>query len=835
MIRDLKHAVRVLLRSKGWTAIVLLSLALGIGANTALFTAVNGLLLQTVPVPDPESLVRLKWSGQNDMNRNTSDYGYSREVNGQGVRSSFSYSIYKELRAANQTMTDLLACAPAGSVNVIVDGSADLASALGVTGNYFQLLRVPAKAGRLLNEADAEPSAQPAAVISEAFWHRRFAGDANTVGRVVTMNNVQVTIVGVAPASFTGIQRLGAAAPDVTIPLTQINQGPQQLAQPTTWWLQIVGRRKPGVSDEQIRGNFEGVFHATARAGLASHMNSLSEKDRNLSTNRQEGHNVPRLLVSSGSQGIYDLDNAARRSASILGVVVVLVLLIVCANVANLLLSRATSRRKEITVRLSMGATRARLLRQLLTESLLLSGLGGMLGLVVGYWSRQLLPFGQTVPLDWRVFAFVGGVSVLTGVAFGLVPAFRATRVDLAGTMKEHSRGVVGSRTILSRALLVAQVAISLVLLIGASLFLRTLGNLRGVDVGFDPSNLLVFRVNPQLNRYDAERTAQIYKQLEEGLEVLPGVRSVTLSRTLPLSGSTSSSTTHVRGGATNNNTYQMTVSSSYFETMNIPILRGRVFNEHDVKGAPRVAVLNETAARKLFPDGDALGGRVGYSLETSGDIEVVGVVRDTKYSSLRDVPPPTMFSHYVQTGAAQMAVVLRTAGDPNAMVDAARGVLRQVDSTLPMTNITTQMAQLEGRFAQERLFATAYALFGGLALLLASIGLFGVMSYTVSRRTNEIGVRMALGARRVDVIRMVLGESSVMVLLGVVTGLAIAGVTVKLAWNQLTGVLFGLPPTDVTAVAVAVVLMAIVATIAGFVPARRASKVDPLAALRVE
>jgi predicted permease len=309
----------------------------------------------------------------------------------------------------------------------------------------------------------------------------------------------------------------------------------------------------------------------------------------------------------------------------------------------------------------------------------------------------------------------------------------------------------------------------------------------------------------------------------------------VALTRTLPLSGSTSSSTTHVRGGASNNNVFQMSVSPSYFETMNIPILRGRGFTEHDAKGAPRVAVLNETAAQKLFPNGDALGGRIGYSVEKNSEIEVVGIVRDTKYSSLRDAPPPTMFSNFIQTGASQMAVILRTAGDPNASTEAARAALRQVDPSLPMTGITTQIEQFEGRFANERLFATAYALFGGLALVLASIGLFGVMSYAVSRRTNEIGVRMALGARRIDVIRMVLGESSVMVVIGVVAGLAIAMVSVKLAWNQLTGVLFGLRPTDVTAVVVAIVLMAVVATVAGFLPARRASRVDPLAALRVE
>ncbi len=386
MIRDLRHACRILFQTKAWTAVVLLSLALGIGANTALFTAVNGLLLQTVPVPDADALVRLKWYGQNDMMRNSSDYGFSRPHEGKNVRSTFSYAVFQELRKANTTLTDLFAAAPSGTVNVVADGTADLASVLTVSGNYFSGLRVGTLAGRVLLESDDVAGAPPVAVITEAFWKRRFGGDPATLGRVVTMNGTPVTIVGVQSTQFT-IQQLGATARDVTIPLavsSQVNPGSSELNEPTSWWLQIMGRQKPGGTHEQVVGNFEGVLHATARAGLDAYLTGLTPDQRALSTNQPRGSAVPRLLVSSGRRGVYDLDNNSARSAGVLAAVVITVLLIVCANVANLLLSRATSRRKEISVRLSMGATRSRLIRQLLTESLLISTIGGALGIVLG-------------------------------------------------------------------------------------------------------------------------------------------------------------------------------------------------------------------------------------------------------------------------------------------------------------------------------------------------------------------------------------------------------------------------------------------------------------------
>ena len=521
MLQDLKYAFRSLLSSKGWTTVVLLSLMLGIGANTALFSAVSGLLLQTLPVADPHRLVRLKWSGENNMVRSSSDYGFSAPHQGQNVRSTFSVATFEALRTANRTLSDLFAAAPLGALNVVVNGEADIASSFGVTNAYFRVLGLNAMIGRTLTDDDHEPGAPAASVISHAFWRKRFASDPNVVNRVVTVNGHPVTVVGVLPASFGGIQRLGVAAPDMTLPLSLdpvLNVGQTRLIEPTWWWVHMFGRLRPGATLDQVRGNLEGVFHQAARAGMASYESGLTAEQRALNSNQRRGDNVPPLLVTSGAHGIYDLDPTASRSATILAVVVVLVLLIVCANVANLLLSRATARRKELSVRLSVGATRTRLVRQLLTESLVLSGLGGGLGLVLGYWCRQLLPFGQDVPIDWRVFGFVAGLSVLSGITFGLLPAFRATRLDLAGVMKESSRSVSGARSRLGKALLVAQVAISLVLLVGAGLFLRTLNNLRAVDIGFNPNNLLMVGVNPLLNRYEPDWTLQVYQQLRDEL-----------------------------------------------------------------------------------------------------------------------------------------------------------------------------------------------------------------------------------------------------------------------------------------------------------------------------
>lgn len=845
LLKDLRLAVRVLLRTKSWTAVVLVSLALGIGANTALFTAVNGLLLQTIPAPEPERLIRFNWTGQNDMVRSSSDYGYSGPTNTKySIRSTFSYPMFQQLRAASTTLTDLAAGAPQGSLNVLLNGDAQLAGMYEASGNYFKVLGVPALIGRVFDESDDDVAKPPVAVISYPYWQKRFAGETSVVNRVVSMSGQMVTIIGVMPKEYIGHQKLGGDAPEITVPLAfdAVFNPPQPLpnaqaaiprmSQPTYWWLQLVGRLKPGATIDQAKANFTTVFQNTAKAGMAEYQASLKAEEKNLSFNRQRGNNVPDLLVKSAAHGYYEIDPQSQKSAGFLSVVVIIVLLIVCANVANLLLSRATTRHREISLRMSMGATRGRLIRQLLTESLLLSGLGGALGVLVGYWSRGLLPFGQTAPFDWRVFGFVGGVSMLTGVIFGLMPALRATSVDLSSSMKESSRSVTSSRSILGKGLLVLQVGMSLVLIIGAGLFLRTLENLKSVDVGFDSHNLLMFNLNPSVNRYDADRSLELFRQAYDRMSALPGVVSTSFTRTMLLSGNTSTSSTWREGDtsqkATEENMYMMDVSPTFFATMGIPLQRGRNFTDHDDKIAPKVAILNEAAARKLFPDGDAVGRRVGFSIEKNTEFEIVGIVRDTKYASVRDPGPPTMYRAALQSPVRSLNVVLRTAGEPMAMSEAVRAAIRGVDPTLPIRSFTSQTEQISQRFAQERLFATAYTAFGGLALVLACIGLFGLMSYNVSRRTNEIGIRMALGAQRGTVVGMVMGESMLLVGIGIALGLGGA------VWASrfVKTVLFGLSATDAVTIASAVALISVVAAIAGYLPARRASKVDPMVAL---
>ena len=606
-----------------------------------------------------------------------------------------------------------------------------------------------------------------------------------------------------------------------------------RISEPTNWYIQIAGRLKSGATLEQMRGTLAGPFQRAAREGMQGYMAGLSDADRKLSRNQREGSSVPELLVLPGTRGIYDLDTTTQRSASVLSIIVVLLLLIVCANVANLLLTRAAARSREVSVRLSMGASRLRLVRQLLTESLLLSGTGGTLGIVVGYWSKKLLPFGQNTSIDLQVLAFVAGISMLTGLIFGLVPALRGTRVDLSSAMKESGRSVAASRSWLSKGLLITQVAISVVLLIGAGLFVRALQNLRSVDVGFSSSNILMFRLNPVLNGYSPERIAQLYQRMQSALEVLPGVRTVSLTRTPLLSGSTST-TGIFRQGATSEKDardfYIMSVSPRFFETMQIPILRGRDFDARDAAAATASVLINETAANKYFPNEDPIGQRVGQSPEESGQSEIVGIIRDTKYDSVRDAAPPTIYTS-IRPGTRSLSVMLRTAGEPAAMTDTVRQALQQVDADVPMTEITTQSEQVDNGFAQERLFALAYSLFGVLALVLACIGLFGLMSYSVSRRINEIGIRMALAAQQAGIVAMVLRESMLMVAIGAIIGLggALAG------GRFVERVLYGLSTTDTLTIAGAIGATILASLMAGYLPARRAARVDPMVALRYE
>ena len=840
MLKDLRHGVRVLLGTKGWTSVVVASLAIGIGASAVLFSAVNGLLLRKVAVRDPDTLVRFRQVGRNQMATNSSDYGSSAPLDGQQVRATFSYSIYQQFVASNRTLSDLFACAPAGMVNVVADGTAALAEGFFATGNYHRVLGIGAQLGRTIEPDDDRPEAPPVAVLGDRYWRTRFAADPAIIGRSIVVNGVPVTIVGVLPREYRGVQRPTGDARDIAMPLAL--DGPvtggstPRVDDPTYFWLQVMGRLGPGESAARVQANFETVFADTARANMGAFIASLPDAERAVEIGRPRA--PTRLHVDSGSRGIYDPNPNEVRAVAVLGAVVGLVLLMVCVNAASLLLSRAAARGREMSIRLSLGATRGRLVRQLLTESMLLAACGASLGVALSRWGQLLLPgaLGTPVPIDWRFLLFVLAATSATAVVFGTAPALRATGADVAGSLKDGGRAVAGTRRLLTRSLLVAQVAISILLLVGAGLFLHTLDNLRRVDVGFAADGVLLFTVNPRLNGYDPARSVGLYHELLERLQAIGGVQAAALSRPALLSGSTNTTRIVVRGEPLRpedqREIHRMIVSPSFFEAMRVPLIAGRGFAAADDDAAPRVAIVNAAAARRYFPGGAAVGRRFGPTPETDDTLEVIGIVSDAKYTNLREAAPPTMYVPYPQDPPTSgVAFELRTAGDPLGLVPAVRETVRQIDSTLPVTGIGTQAQNLEGRLTQERIFARAYALFGGLAALIAAIGLFGLMSHSVARRTPEIGIRMALGASGADMLRLIMGEALVLVGAGIALGLA----GVFAAGRLVAAMLYGVGTSDAATLAGAAALMLVVAAAAAFVPARRAAAVDPMTALRCE
>jgi predicted permease len=726
LIRDFRHAVRVLLSAKGWTTVVLASLALGLGANTALFSAVNAVILETVAVPKASELVRLKWAGSNDAARSLSDYGVSAPDSGRRVRATVSYFVFQRLRQANETMADLTAYAPMGGLSATIGGQPEFVSGIEAAGNYFDTLQIGASLGRVFHEADDRASAPLVGVISDAFWHRTFGGSPGVVGRTITVNNQSLTIIGVTPASLGDLRQPGNLPPDLTVPLAfdgALNHGDTRLSQPTSWWLLLFGRLKPSTTPAQVQANLEGPF----RAGV---LDGTSQSARSMRQGQGGGRNpaVPTLLVSSGAHGTYDPSSNIVQSVELLGSIVVVILLIVCANVASLLLSRARSRLREVSIRLSVGATRIRLVCQLLVESIVLSGTGGLLGVAVALWLRSLLPLGITIPLDWRVFGFVAGLSLLTGLAFGLVPALRTTRVELADAMKESSRAATEARSWLSKGLLVVQVALAMVLLVGAGLFLRTVHNLERVDVGVDPKNLLMFSVNAQLAGIEPGKVTEFYDDLSKRVGALPGVGSLALTQTPVLSGAAHTSAVWVDTNASAKPTdaaiYVMNVSREYFTTMDIPVVEGRAFDERDTSASPKVVLLNRAAERDLFHGQTAMGRRIGLSASQTTDFEIVGVAHDTKDNSVRDAPPPTVYYCARQGMPMAMSIVARTTVDAASLIPSVRTVVHEEWPTLSLGTVTTLVDQLSSQFGRERTLATVYSLFGALALLLASIGL---------------------------------------------------------------------------------------------------------------
>ncbi|HEY0366775.1 MAG TPA: ADOP family duplicated permease, partial [Pyrinomonadaceae bacterium] len=656
LLQDLRYGFRMLLKQKGLTSVALLSLALGIGANTALFSIVDAMLLKMLPVKEPERLVLFKSVAPQDFSVGSYNGNSTRdEQTGLVNRTSFAYQTYQRLREQQGPMSDIFAFGNVG-LNVTADGQADVANGQGVTGNYFAALGVPPAVGRLLTDEDDKPGAAPVAVLSHRYWQKRFGGDAAVVGKQININNLPFTVVGVSAKGFDGTMGVGTTQ-DVTIPVTlepQLYADKRQsyMNGAGVWWLRIMGRLRPGATHEQAQAQLENTFlqsvleHRAARqaAAKASGGNVIGDLDPK---------QYPRLVADPGGQGEMVRRRYYAPSLYLLLGVVGLVLLIACANVANLLLSRAAGRQKEIGLRLALGASRRRLIRQLLTESLLLSILGGLLGIIFAVWIKDGLIAvslwgGQSMSsldprLDWRVLGFTLALSLLTGMVFGLAPAWRTTRVDLTPSLKDSGRSSTSvHRSLLSRGLVVVQVALSLLLLVGAGLFVRTLLNLQRVDPGFNTQNLLLFEVQPSLIGYKDDKLRQIYGQISERLEALPGVQGVTFSRMPLLSQSSSSSSVFLRealnatpdsdGRITpSGEGYRHVVRENFLQAMGIPLLAGRTFGPQDNTSSPKVVVVNQTFANKFFPNQNAVGKRFTHDTSKPDDLEIIGVCKDAK------------------------------------------------------------------------------------------------------------------------------------------------------------------------------------------------------------
>jgi len=812
MFQDLRFGVRMLFKHKAVTAVAVLSLSLGIGANTAIFSLVDRLLVRPLPVDQPERLLTFNKGAATDL--------FDR----------FTYPDYADYRDQNEVF-DGLVCYAETALNLSERGQTERVHGLQVSGNYFSTLRVAPALGRgFLLEEERSPDAHPVTVLSYGLWRRRFGADPAVVGSRVTLNGQGYTVVGVAPAEFTGTIR--GAAPDLYTPIKPENSR-------NKYWLLLMGRLKPGVSREQAQAA----------------MNVLGPQIARLYPRPDGSPRVERpFLLEDGSQGHTHLLLKLSFPLKLLMGIVALVLLIACANVANLLLVRARARRKEIAIRMAVGAGRGRLVRQLLTESLLLAALGGGVGLwLAGPVGKLLASFtppigrGYSTPLslegglDARVLVFTFCLSLLSGVVFGLAPALGASRTGLVAALKDGSGDGAGLRRFNPRELLVvAQVALSFLVLIGAGLCVRSLQRLQAIDAGFDPANTLALSLDLSLSGYDEARGQLFYQQLVERVTGLPGVESASLAHTAPLGDDLLTRSTAIEGyepqpGEKMSFFYNV-VGPRYFETLRTPLVKGRDFTPQDRAGAPQVVIINETLARRYFPDGDALGKRLIFGAYRGSPVplqhlEIVGVVKDSKYSELTEQARRMMFLPLAQSYRPEMRLHVRTAQDPTTMVAAIRREAQKLDANLPFYNIRTLEEQKDRSLYTARLAATLLSVFGALALLLASIGLYGVMAYVVGQRRREIGVRLALGAQQRDVFRLVIKEGMSLVALGVALGLAGAIVGTRL----LTTFLYGVQPTDAATFIVIALLLAAVALLANYLPARRAARTDPIQALRAE
>ena len=880
LIQDVRFGLRQVRRNPGFTAVAVLTLALGIGANTAIFSLIDAVMLRSLPVREPSQLVVLRWTAHKEPQRNgTSSFGdCGNEESGENPSGcSFPYPVFEQIRSAKEVFSGVTAFAGPAALILTGQGAPRLADGEVVSGDYFSTLGVNAVVGRALGPEDDSVSASPAVVLSFAFWQNAFGGDRSAVGRTISLNGAPFTIVGIAEPKFT--THSPGNTQDLFLPLKMlprehIGWGEDALSL-NNWWLVIMARLKPGISLTQAQATASLLFRDEMLHGVKP---LAKESDD------------PRILLMPAQQGLTGARGDFSQLLYVLMFAVGFILLIACANVAGLLLSRAAARQKEMAVRLALGAGRRGILRQLLTESVMLSLAAGSLGVLFAYWgvraTEALLlgnpdnPFPFVVEPDWRVLAFTISVSVLTGILFGLAPALRGARLNLTPALKESASTLPsgemqpGRRVLLGKALVAFQVALSTMVLAGAGLFVRTLQNLHDIDPGFDTRNILIFGIDATLLRYPDVKIRNVYRSLQEQLAGLPGVISVSYSSDSLLSGGLWTSGVHIEGQPEKATSEVDMIASGldFLGTMRIPLVLGRTFAAPDFQqaaeasaseqaaqqnaspsaaksgakkspaiGPPIPVLVNQTFVRKYFPNQNPLGKRLteGNSSGTSGEgaevpqpraksWEIIGVVGDTKYNSLRREIHPMVYVPLTGGGAH---FELRTAQEPTALIPAVRDLVKRTDSNLPIFGVRTQIQRIEELLTRERVIARLASFFGLLALLLACVGLYGLLSYEVARRTREIGIRMALGAERRDVTRLIVVRGINLTLVGLGTGVAGGLVLTRLV----SSLLYDLKPTDPLTFVSAAVILAAVAFVASYIPAHRATKVDPMVALRYE
>ena len=830
LLQDVRYGVRMLLKSPAFTVVAVLMLALGIGANTAIFSLTYQVLLRALPVRNPEQLVVLRSPG--DKPGHTSSDGDD--------AASFSYPLYKDLRDRNPAFSGLLARFGV-ALSVAGQGSTERAVGELVSGNYFQVLGVTPALGRVFSLQDeTAPGANPVAVLSYGYWTRHFGRDPAILNKQLTVNGTLLTVVGVARPAFTGVQ-LGAFT-DVFIPITmkpQMTPNWNGLEDPKDHWVAILGRLKPGFSRPRAQVALQPVYHALLQSELPLMKLSAESQRRFLSRP---------LLLETGSNGRPILQADARQPLIMLTLMVGLVLLITCANMASLLVARGEARQREIAVRLAVGAARWRLVRQLFTENLLLALLGGAAGLLVASWTLAILvqamhegvgALGLESRLDPRVLGFAMGLSLLTAVVFGLAPALRATRTDLHSTLKNLGGSLSHhlSSVRLREALIVGQVALTAVLLTAAGLFTRSLLNLKNTNLGLRTDHVVEFTIAPELNRYSPPRAIAFVDRLRQSIATLPGVTSVSAASIPILSNSDWGSSVTIEGYTARENedmhVWRNDVGPNYFATMKTPLLSGREFRDSDNAGTAKVAIVNATFLRRFLPGRNPLGLHIRTGPgNAKPNVEIVGVVKDSKHSDPRDPIRPFVYEPYTQDPTFGRATLyVRTVGDPSAMNATLRKTVQSLDPNLPVYDLETLVEQVDDTVFADRLLTFLSLCLGLLAAALAAIGLYGVMTYVVTRRTREIGIRMALGATRESIAGLILREAVRLAAVGVVIGLVAAFAVDRLV----ASLLYGVGATDPLVFAVAVLLLALVALVAGGLPARRAAGVDPVVALRYE